>query len=234
MKKSFLFLSLLLLAMAGISQSDAKALEVVQKSIDACGGKDKMAAITSMSRKMEINMPFGTSESESYHKNGKYYTKSTMNGNVNFEQKYDGNRAYVGGMQGNQILDDEKSVKRVAQQGKISPIMDLLGSDINLKYAGTEKIDGKMCDKITSKGEDGNEATMFFNTDSKYLMRTITKGEMQGNAFEMTIDFDDYKPIEGILFAHTMKMNTGQFQMEMKVKEIKLNPDIPDSMFLIQ
>ena len=58
-----------------VAQSDAKSPSIVQQAIDAAGGKDKMMAIKTMTRKMEINMPFGTSESESYYKNGKYYAK---------------------------------------------------------------------------------------------------------------------------------------------------------------
>ena len=71
-----------MLAVAAQAQSDAKALAIVQKSIEASGGKDKMMAIKTMIRKMEISMPFGTSESESYYKNGKFYMKSSMNGAV--------------------------------------------------------------------------------------------------------------------------------------------------------
>jgi hypothetical protein len=80
--------------------------------------KEKMMAIKSMVRKMEISMPFGTSESESYYKNGKFYTKSTMGGNVVNGTKIRWKQSLDDGMQGSQTLDDEKAVKRMAT-GKI-------------------------------------------------------------------------------------------------------------------
>ncbi len=234
MKFLYSLLTVCMLAVAAQAQSDAKALAIVQKSIEASGGKDKMMAIKTMIRKMEISMPFGTSESESYYKNGKFYMKSSMNGAVVMEQKYDGNRATMNGMQGSQTIDDEKMLKRMEMQGKIFPSLSLTDEDITLTYSGTDKIAGKPCDKITSKDKDGNETTLFFNSDNGLMVRMITKGEWQGTVTETTMDLSDYKPIEGILFAHKMDMNTGQFQMTMKITEIKLNAEVADAMFMIE
>jgi hypothetical protein len=65
------------------------------------------------------------------------------------------------------------------------------------------------------------------------MSRLVSTGEMQGTRVETIIDLKDYKLVEGILFAHVMSLNNGQFQMEMKITEIKLNPEIADSMFFI-
>lgn len=233
MKNVLILCIALFVSVSLFGQSDTKSLEVVNASITAAGGKEKMEAIKSMIRTMEINMPFGTAESESYHKNGKFYMKSMMNGSVGMEQKYDGNRAFVGGMQGNQVIDDEKAVQRVAQQGKIFPFLDMTTDKVTLKYIGTEKINGKECHKIVSKTEEG-ESTIYFDVASNLLARMITKGEFQGNTFESTMDFSDYKEIEGIKFAHKMAMSNAQFSMDMKVKSIKLNAEIADKMFMIE
>ncbi len=233
MKKVIFIFSIFLLGLPTYAQSDVKAIEIVEKSIASTGGKDKMTAIKSMSRKMEISMPFGTSESESFYKKGKFYSKSTMQGNVVMEQKYDGSRFAMNGMQGAQTIDDEKAVKRMAQQGKIFPVLDLLDEGLSMKFEGTIKIEGKECNKIVSKDADGNESVMFFDAATNTLSRMMIKSEWQGNATEQTIDLKDYKMVDGLLFAHKMSMNTGQFQMEMKTTEIKLNIDIKDSMFLI-
>ncbi len=233
MKNSILFVGMFLWSVMTLAQSDAKAIEILQKNIEASGGKDKMMAIKSMTRTMEVNMPFGTAEAEAFYKNGKFYTKSSTQGNVVFEQKYDGNRAFVGGMQGNQVLDDEKAVKRIADQGKIFPMVDM-ETTTTLKYAGTDKVNGAECHKITTKSEDGNEGTMFFDAKSNMLVRMIQVGEFNGTKFESTIDFSDYKPIDNILFAHKMSMTNAQFSMEMKMKDIKLNPEIADKIFMIE
>lgn len=233
MKFFYLLLTVCSMTVAVQAQSDAKAMAIVQKSIEAAGGKDKMMAIKTMIRKMEISMPFGTSESESYYKNGKFYMKSSMNGAVVMEQKYDGNRATMNGMQGSQTIDDEKMLKRMEMQGKIFPVLSLTSEDMALTYGGTDKIAGKLCDKIISKDQDGNESTLFFNAETGLMVRMITKGEWQGTVTETTMELSDYKPVDGILFAHKMDMNTGQFQMTMKITEIKLNPEVADSMFMI-
>lgn len=215
------------------AQSDPKALEIIQKSIEKSGGKEKLAAVKSMIRKMEVNLPFGTSESETYYKNGKMYMKSTMQGNVVMEQKYDGTRAYMGGMQGNQVIDDEQMVKRFAEQAKIFPQLSIVEGQATLTYGGMSKIDGKDTHLILSKDTEGNEAKLYFNAESGLMSRMVSTGEMQGTKVETIIDLKDYKMIEGILFAHLMSLNNGQFQMEMKITEIKLNPEIADSMFFI-
>ena len=66
------------------------------------------------------------------------------------------------------------------------------------------------------------------------LVRMIQVGEFNGSKFESTIDFSDYKPIDNILFAHKMSMTNAQFSMEMKMKDIKLNPEIADKIFMIE
>ena len=233
MKKSLFLLAFAVLGYMGIAQSDPKAIEIVQKNIEATGGKEKMMAVKSMIRKMEVSMPFGTSESESYYKNGKFYTKSTMGGNVVMEQKYDGNRVYMNGMQGSQTLDDEKAVKRMSQQGKIFPSLSLYEATATLKLVGVEKVDGKDCNKITSTDADGGVTTLFYSAETNLLVKMIIKTEFQGNPVEQTMTFSDYKAIDGLQFAHKMAMNAGQFNLDMKISEIKLNPEIPDSTFLI-
>jgi outer membrane lipoprotein-sorting protein len=233
MKNSILLFLVLLLALPVLGQSDAKALEVIQTSIAKSGGKEKLAAIKSMTRKMEINMPFGISESEAWYKDGKFYMKSTMQGNVMFEQKYDGTRAFIGGMQGNQTIDDEKMIKQIANQGKIFPQLSIINGEVTLKHDGMEKIEGEDCHRILAVDADGTTSKMYFNASTGLLSRMATTGEFQGTKVETVIDMKDYKPVEGILFAHKMQLNNGQFQMEMTVTELKFNVDIPDSMFFI-
>ncbi|MEP7321191.1 MAG: hypothetical protein ABI761_04695 [Saprospiraceae bacterium] len=233
--KNLLFLFLLSGFLFRVTaQSDPKAIEIIKKNIEATGGKDKMMAVKSMIRKMEISMPFGTSESESFYKNGKFYSKSTMGGNVVMEQKYDGNRVYMNGMQGTQTLDDEKAVKRMAQQGKIFPALDLYDeTGTTLKFIGVEKVEGKDCNKVTSTDAEGNLTTLFYNVETGLLSKMIIKTEFQGNPVEQTMVFGDYKLVDGLQFSHKLTMNSGQFNMEMKISEIKLNPEIPDNTFLI-
>lgn len=233
MKKFLFLLSLVALGFMGNAQSDPKAIEIVQKNIEATGGKEKMMAVKSMIRKMEVSMPFGTSESESYYKDGKFYTKSTMGGNVVMEQKYDGNRVYMNGMQGAQTLDDEKAVKRMSQQGKIFPALSMYDATSVLKLVGNEKVDGKDCNKITVTDADGALTTLFYSAETNLLTKMIIKTEFQGNPVEQTMVFSDYKAVDGLQFAHKMAMNAGQFNLDMKISEIKLNPEIPDSTFLI-
>ena len=231
--KKVLFILLVGLAFKGMAQVDPKALEIIQKSIDASGGKEKLSGVKSMIRKMEVSLPFGTSESESYYKNGKMYMKSTMQGNVVMEQKYDGSRAYMGGMQGSQVIDDEKMVKRMAEQAKIFPQLSILESQAVLTYGGVSKIDGKEVHLVLSKDTEGNESKLYFNAESGLMTRMVSTGEMQGTKVETTIDLKDYKAVDGILFAYGMSLNNGQFQMQMKITDIKLNPEIADSMFFI-
>ncbi|HNR07301.1 MAG TPA: hypothetical protein PKM27_08300 [Saprospiraceae bacterium] len=233
MKNSILLFLVLLLALPVLGQSDAKALEVIQNSIAKSGGKEKLSAIKTMTRKMEINMPFGISESEAWYKDGKFYMKSTMQGNVMFEQKYDGTRAFIGGMQGNQTIDDEKLIKQIANQGKIFPQLSIINGEVTLKHDGMEKIEGEDCHRILAVDADGTTSKMYFNASTGLLSRMATTGEFQGTKVETVIDMKDYKPVDGILFAHKMQLNNGQFQMEMTVTELKFNVDIPDSMFFI-
>ncbi len=232
--KKILFLLLIAASQISNAQSDAQAVDILNKFITACGGTEKLAAVKSMIRKMESSTPFGSGENETLYKNGKFYAKTTMGGNVVMEQKYDGNRAYVNGMQGSQTIDDEKQLKQYSSQGKPFPLLDFEKSGATYKLAGTEKIDGKDCNKIVATDKDGESSNLFFDASTNLLARMSQKRDFQGQEVESIFDFGDYKAVEGILFAHMMKLNLGQFAIDMKLIEVKINPEIADKTFLIE
>jgi hypothetical protein len=77
-------------------------------------------------------------------------------------------------------------------------------------YAGKESVDGKACHKI-KLSKDGAESTIFLDSATYYLVRTVAKANMMGQDIEQVVDFADYrKTDDGYLFPFKISTNNPQ------------------------
>lgn len=223
-------------AVAKTNESDQKAIEVLKNYINAIGGSDKLTAVKSVMMKMSASTGMGDLLITQFIKDGKMAMKTEMAGSTVMEQKFDGTTLQVSGMGGNQNITDEKTLQGVRKQTRMFDELDQLTSNKSLKkYLGTEELDGKTVHKITVLDEDKNESTQYFDASSHLLMRTIAATEAMGQKSTQTMDFGDYKEVNGVKFPHQIKMSGGAvpFPLDMKITTLMINSDLPDQLFKI-
>ncbi len=223
-------------AMANANESDKKAIEVLKNYINAIGGSEKLKAVNSVMMKMSAATGMGDILITQFIKEGKMAMKTEMAGSTVMEQKFDGTTLQVSGMGGNQTITDEKTIKGVRRQARMFDELDQLTSDKSLKkYLGSEELDGKTVHKITVTDEDKNESTQYFDASSHLLMRTIATSDAMGQKSTQTMDFSDYKEVNGVKFPHQIKMSGGAvpFPLDMKITSLMINSDLPDMLFKI-
>jgi hypothetical protein len=102
-------------------------------------------------------------------------------------------------MGGTQNITDPAAIKGAKKQARMFDELDQLTSNDNLKkYLGMEDLDGKKVHKLMITDEDKNESTQYFDVASNLLVRTISTTDAMGQKLTQTMDFSDYKDVNGV------------------------------------
>ncbi|HEX2866694.1 MAG TPA: insulinase family protein [Ignavibacteriales bacterium] len=105
---------------------------------------------------------------------------------------------------------------------------------ITSKLAGIEKVDGKDAYRVDLEAQAGKRWTEYYDVDSKLKVRQIkTIAAPMGQATQ-TIDFSDYRDVDGVKYPFRIRQTLGSQQMDMQVTSIKVNTTLKDSIFEVQ
>jgi serine/threonine protein kinase len=99
----------------------------------------------------------------------------------------------------------------------------------SLTLSGKEKVDGKDAFVVDAKAADGGEEKMYFDVQSGLLLRNDETRE-SGQGTTKTF-FSDYRTVDGIKLPFTFRQEDGQTSAVIRIKEIRHNVTINDSIF---
>ncbi|MGE5498272.1 MAG: M16 family metallopeptidase [Syntrophothermus sp.] len=205
------------------------AHSVIEKYLKALGGREKMLNVkdrlTEMTGKVQ-----GTSI------------------NINIYQKQP-NKLYqeinAGGMQQKIVFNGEKAVQ-VSPMGKqdisggqledlkmeanLNAILDLEKFGIKSKLISIEKIEGNDAYKLEMSTGDRTWYE-YYDVASGLKLRLVKTMQTQMGQMTQTIDFADYRDVNGIKYPFNLKQSVGQQKIDMIVNSIKVNSGLGDELF---
>lgn len=238
--KKYLSLGLLslflfsLFAPTGFSQT---AQEVLEKMIDAQGGRKVLESIKDTTL-------VGTAEMIQMGMNGSFtmYQKEPNKMRWDFEvmgmtvtQAFDGEKAW---WLNPQTGVTEEMPEKVTQSLK----RQALGNDsllnpekygITFTLKGKEKIQDKDYLVLEETFQDGNKATLYLDPSTYllYKMKMMTV-DQTGNEIETENIFDDYKKVGDTVIAHSMTIfQSGAEFIRMTYTQVTFNSGLEDSLF---
>ncbi len=242
MKKalSFCLFSLLLFSLMALPARSQSADDILNKMIDAMGGRKAMEAIKDQTWKgsMELTQMGLSGAITNYFKRP---NKTRMNiavmGMV-ITQAYDGVTAWMinpqSGVTEEMPEEQAKYFKRSSMGAGV--YLDPEKYGITYTAKGKEEVNGKECFVLEQKHADGYVATLYI--DSKTYLVYKTKGKnlnQMGVEVEQESVFTDYKKVNGLMGAHAMSMyQDGKEFMILTVEEIKYNTGLEDSFFKME
>jgi zinc protease len=244
-----LFCSLLLLFSNPILAQENKLPEgkqVLADYIKAIGGEEKVAQLKSMQQDFQIDLPaigISGSGTQLMGGSGKFRQEMELAGIGNQTSGSDGTTAWeMSAITGARIVeDDEAETYHLMNSGPVPQFTYGKYFD-KIECTGIEKFDGVECYLV--KYTKGDKKPMFDYFDkSTGLLRggrqtmTSPQGEI-----EVESTLSEYKEVDGVKFAFNTSMQLGPGQtMEMKTKELKLNPkfeanrfELPDEVKLLK
>jgi len=195
---------------------------VLEKYIEAIGGKEKLMGVESYSLMAEAEMQ-GMKLNLEVKKTSKnqFMQDVKVMGNSMSKQVVDGDKGYMV-MRGQRKDFGEDELKKLKEESAPFPELNLLNTDVTLE--GIEVLNGKKTYKI----KISDEKTSFYDIETGLKVRDAVSVEVQGQQMNTTFDYTDYKEVSGIKFPFLFIQTMGPQKFDYIVKEIKVNEGVSD------
>jgi outer membrane lipoprotein-sorting protein len=219
--------------------SDMKVDDIIAKAIQAQGGLDKLAAIKSV--KITGKMILGGGQIEAplttYAKRPKSTRTELAVQGQQIIEAFDGTTKWaVNPLTGSKDpqKSNEEETRMAADDADVveGPLVHYKEKGNTVELLGKEDVEGSMAYKLKVTLKSGRVQTIFLDDKTFLTVKMITKIKQMGQEFEAEILPGNYKPVDGVMMAHStdMKIN-GQVGMQMQFDKIEVNVPIDDAMF---
>ncbi|HUR10006.1 MAG TPA: hypothetical protein VM012_01480 [Flavitalea sp.] len=225
----FLAIAALSIGIAGYSQTID---EIVNKHVDAIGGKEAWGKVNSIRQEGIVSVQ-GTDVNLILTKQkgkGMRQDISVMNMN-GFQIVTPTNGWSFMPFQGQTEVDSISAgdLKKLQDGLDIGdPLVTYKEKGYTAEVAGKENINGSEATKIVITKKDGEKQTVFVDNKSNYIVRTISKQSMNGQEQEVTNEYSNFQKVpEGIVVPMTITLPFG----ELVLSKIEINKPVDENFF---
>ncbi len=232
-----MFQMALLPAVAATADKEISVDAILDKYIKAIGGKEAWHKVKSRTVKAEVELFGATGQLTLQAKAPNKRFSHLALGQVGlFINGFDGSTAWAKDPRGlrsktGSDLNRDKIESELYLEIRMKELYP------NLSFKGTETMDGEEVHTLESKTSVPSVETFSFSTKTGLLFKTrVEYTDSDGNELQMDSKFSDYRTVDGIHYPHAQHTKVtprGQpsFEMGLKIKEIKHNEKIEDSVF---
>jgi outer membrane lipoprotein-sorting protein len=222
------------LACAGASAQDMTAEQVIEKGIQASGGREAMQKITSRTARGTVDVTFAgiTAPTEVYAKApNKMVSITTVEGYGIIKNGFDGTVGWSdtpeAGIQEFKGDRNEESKRNASFNGLLK--WRELYDKAELK--GKEKVGERDTYVVVLAPKAGKPVMQYYDASTFELVRQVqTTISDQGEA-EVKSDFSDYREIDGVKAPFTIRQTIPMGELIIKLTEVKHNVEIEDAKF---
>ena len=200
MKILHLLLVVLIATTGSINASAQTADEIINKWIDAMGGKDKLGSIKTIYIEGELNIMNNIGPRKTYQINGKGFKSETdFNG-----QKIIDCYTTDSGWSVNPLAGISTPTNMPAEQVKLGrlqldaagPLYDYAAKGSKAELQGKENLSGAASYKLKLTTATGVEMNFFIDSATYYILKEVTKMSTGGQDIEITTVNSDYRKTE--------------------------------------
>lgn len=235
------------LALVALGASDASAQtadEIVEKHLAASGGRAALAKLTTRvsTGAIAISTPAGEIPGtiETY---AKLPNKSRMlitldlsavgAGKATSDQRFDGTTGYlIDSFNGNREITGEQ-VEAMRNGVFPTPLLNYRDAGATVESLEREKTGTGDAHVLRLTPKTGPAMRMFIDGQSFMLVKTVVTVDVPeaGGEIEQTIEFSDYRPVDGVQVPHTVRSTNRLQAITATLSDVKHNVEIPDSTF---
>ncbi|MEO6968640.1 MAG: hypothetical protein ABI132_09370 [Rhodanobacteraceae bacterium] len=214
--------------------------ELVDKSIAARGGMEKLQAIKTL--KMEGQLIAGGGFKLAYtslmKRPDKLREEASVQG-LTQVQAWDGQRGWsiqpFGGRK-DPIPMSADDARELAEQADIDgPLVNAAAKGNQVTYLGTEDVDGTNAHKLQVRLKDGNTLVIYLDPDAYLPIREIARRMIRGSQQVTQTDFGDYEQVNGVYFPFAItsgpKGGTADQMMQISIDKAQANVAVEDAVF---
>lgn len=197
------------------------ATAVIEKYIEAIGGKATLEAVKSYSmtaasemQGMKLDLELKKTAKDQFMQDVKM-----MGTSIN-KQVLDGDKGYVVNQGQRKELSIEEVNKLKEESAQFPELSYLADSGISLE--GTEMIGDRNAYKIKIT----DNKTVFYDAESGLKLQEVNVAEIQGQQMQSTFTYGAYKVVSGVLFPFKLTQSVGPQNFEFIISEIKVNEGV--------
>lgn len=208
--------------------------QIIEKYVQAIGGKAAIEKVTSRITKGTIEIPAmganGTTESYAKAPN-KFMNVAEISGLGAFQQGYTGTVAWS---------QDPFSGLRDLTGGELSMVKreaDLHG-DLKIKehypklvVKGKEKVGEREAYLVEGTTAEGSVEKLYFDTQTGFVIRKDVELDSPMGKTPTEFYLEDYKEVDGLKIPFTIRQSTPQVSFTIKITDVKHNVAIDDAKF---
>lgn len=230
--KNLMLLGLLILFLVLAQYAQAQTVdEVINKHIEAIGGKERISRIQNVV--MEGSLNYQGAEiaivTTTVHNklNRQDISVNGMNGFDMMTEKEGWSYMPFMGMQKPEPKSAQEVLENKADMDVAGPLVDYIAKGHKVELVGKETIGGKNTHKIKLVLAGGKVLFVFIDAESNMIVRTIDKRKVNGQEIDLQTDLADYKEVEGVKMPYSITQQYGTTY----ISSIKVNQVIPDSVY---
>jgi hypothetical protein len=211
--------------------------EIINKYVQAIGGKDVLDTITSIYIESTFDVMGTQGPIKTTTLNGKGMKQEIeIMGSLMITCYTDKGGWTINPMTGATSPEDMPEAQYNSGKEQIvvgAPFINYAEKGYKAELLGSEAIDSVNAYKINLTSPDSISSLYYFDPNTFYLVKSVQEADMQGQTVENIITFSDYKQAEGYAMPYKMNMDMagGQFTMTMTVNKVELNVPVNDSIF---
>jgi outer membrane lipoprotein-sorting protein len=223
--------------MAGVASAQT-ADELVEKNIQAKGGREKLKAAQSvrMTGKMDIGQgaqaPFVV-ELKRPHKSRIEFTVQGMTG----IRAYDGSSGwmimpFLGKKEPEAMAADD--LKDMDDQADFEgPLVDYKSKGHQVELIGKENVEGTPAWKLKVTKKNGDISYIYLDADAFLEIKEEGKRTFRGQEVEIESTMGDYKTVDGLVFPFSIqsKPKGAPAGQTITIEKVEVNPAVDDSRF---
>ncbi|MFT3845499.1 MAG: hypothetical protein QM725_10630 [Lacibacter sp.] len=208
--KKFFSLCLAFFALMGTKAQTAD--EIINKHIEAMGGKEKLLSIKSIYMEGTSVMQNGTEITQRIWKvDGKLMRREISSAMFNMVTLVTDKEGWSMSQRSNGNFEPMPAEVLANVQGEMDcagPLVDYAAKGHKVELLGKEDVEGTECWKLKMTLKTGRDITYYFDPKTYYIFRTVTVGGFggrggQGGTNEVKMDYTEYKKTDdGFVFSY--------------------------------
>jgi hypothetical protein len=226
-----------IISLLGLINAKAQtADEVINKWVNAMGGREKLASIKTVYTENEISVMNNPASGKTYTVYGKGYKSVIDFGGQNVIDCYIEN----GGWSMNPLAGQPTPVSMPAAQVKLGqlsldpqgPLFNYTAKGSKAELLGKEDFKGNSVYKIKLTTASGIDVLFYISDSSYYIQKNVAKMNADGQDIDIVTSFSDYrKTAEGFIMPYSSELELPGLSIAFTNKKIEVNKEIDPAIF---
>lgn len=135
---------------------------------------------------------------------------------------------------GNNIPMKEEQKEELGFANGMFTEFELKESGATVELAGVEQINGNDAYGLEVTLSKGSSYTLYFDAESGLKVRYSKVIETPQGSFNQTVDYSDYKEVDGVMVYHTLLQKVGPQSIEATATEVTVNQKLSPDIFKVE